>query len=355
MADYTHTFGIKYDVSGRASNLRAQRYDSTGASSGSIVSTGFAELATSGCYSLTITLDDAFRGSLLITDTADATTQMVIELNPEELINADVRTSTRSTLTAAQVRSEMDSASTQLAVLVALVDTVEASLSTLNSKLTPGRATNLDNIGGGTVALSTDVLAIKAKTDNLPAAPAAVGSAMTLVDGAITAIKIAADAITAAKIATDAITEIQNGTATAASLATAQAILDKLNGMLALDGSVYRFTENALELAPAASGGSSAGTGDVRVNETYGASVADPTPLAFVYGGSSDGVDNGWVRAFVKSEYDAGGRTAKGTTRTTSDGAFTEDLLLDADIYYLEYRLADESQATLKEVTVEAA
>lgn len=47
--------------------------------------------------------------------------------------------------------------------------------------------------------------AIKAKTDNLPAAPAAVGSQMGLADDAITEAKIAADAITAAKISADAI------------------------------------------------------------------------------------------------------------------------------------------------------
>lgn len=46
--------------------------------------------------------------------------------------------------------------------------------------------------------LDTEIAAIKAKTDNLPSSPAAVGSAMTL----------AADSITAAVIASDAIAEI---------------------------------------------------------------------------------------------------------------------------------------------------
>lgn len=54
-------------------------------------------------------------------------------------------------------------------------------------------------------SVSADIAAVKAKTDNLPASPAAVGSEMALADGAITAAKIAADAITAAKIATGAI------------------------------------------------------------------------------------------------------------------------------------------------------
>lgn len=59
------------------------------------------------------------------------------------------------------------------------------------------------NESGGNIA------AIKAKTDNLPASPAAVGSAMTLSDGAITAAKLASNAITEAKIADGAITKVK--------------------------------------------------------------------------------------------------------------------------------------------------
>lgn len=53
--------------------------------------------------------------------------------------------------------------------------------------------------------VDTEVAAIKAKTDLIPASPAAVGSAMTLADGAITSAKFASGAITAAAIATGAI------------------------------------------------------------------------------------------------------------------------------------------------------
>lgn len=59
---------------------------------------------------------------------------------------------------------------------------------------------------------------IHAKTTNLPAIPAAVGSLMGLADGAITAAKLAADAITAAKVAADAVTKVQNGLATEANV-----------------------------------------------------------------------------------------------------------------------------------------
>jgi hypothetical protein len=60
----------------------------------------------------------------------------------------------------------------------------------------------------GNSVIKTETAAIKAKTDNLPASPAAVGSAMTLSDGAITAEKIASDALAAAKLATDACQKI---------------------------------------------------------------------------------------------------------------------------------------------------
>jgi len=66
--------------------------------------------------------------------------------------------------------------------------------------------------------LDTEIAAIKAKTDALPASPAAVGSAMTLsssaitsstfASGAITAAGIAADAIGASELAADALAEI---------------------------------------------------------------------------------------------------------------------------------------------------
>ena len=117
---------------------------------------------------------------------------------------------------------------------------VVTNVATLEGRLTAGRAGYLDklNVAGvlantnnassfmanvASLALEATAQSIKAKTDNLPASPAAVGSLMGLADGAITANKIASNAITDAKIATDAIagakikadavTKIQNGLA----------------------------------------------------------------------------------------------------------------------------------------------
>lgn len=102
-------------------------------------------------------------------------------------------------------------------------------------------ATNLATLAG---YVDTEVAAIKAKTDNLPASPAAVGSQMDLVN---------------APNAT-AVTAIQSGLATAAALdavdnfvdtevGAIKAVTDKLDTALELDGAVYRYTTNALEQA----------------------------------------------------------------------------------------------------------
>lgn len=99
-----------------------------------------------------------------------------------------------------------------------------------------------------------------------------------MASGVLTATAIAADAITAAKVAADVTTEIQTGLATASALATVsgkidtiddlldtevaaiKAVTDKLDTAVELDGSDYRFTTNALELAPTGGSAPSAAT-----------------------------------------------------------------------------------------------
>ena len=77
--------------------------------------------------------------------------------------------------------------------------------------------------------------------------------------GVITAGDFEANAITASALATDAVTEIQSGLATASSVAAAKVILDKVDTGLVVDGAVYQFTANMLELAPAGGGGGGSG------------------------------------------------------------------------------------------------
>ena len=66
---------------------------------------------------------------------------------------------------------------------------------------------------------------------------------------------IAANAVNASALATDAVTEIQSGLATATALTAAKTILDKVDTGLVVDGAVYQFTANMLELGPSGGGG----------------------------------------------------------------------------------------------------
>ena len=124
-------------------------------------------------------------------------------------------------------------------------------------------------------ALQVSVAAVKAKTDLIPASPAAVGSAMTLTS-----------AYDAAKTA------------------SAQTSVDIL-------------------------------ADPVSVNQYYGATSADPYPLAARSGGK--GVSGVMITAYLKSEYDLGVYIPKGTTITDSAGFWTHPMLLDRATYMLVY------------------
>jgi hypothetical protein len=69
-------------------------------------------------------------------------------------------------------------------------------------------------VGLASANLDTQLGGIKAKTDLLPASPAAVGSAMTLAANSVNAAAIATGAIDADSIASDAVTKLQNGLST---------------------------------------------------------------------------------------------------------------------------------------------
>lgn len=115
-------------------------------------------------------------------------------------------------LSAAQVNAEVDTALADVGVTTTVTGRIDAAIST---RLATASYTAPDNTSiadiltdTGTMLpatlatiaayIDTEVAAIKAKTDALPASPAAVGSAMTL----------ATDAVSAAALATDAVNEI---------------------------------------------------------------------------------------------------------------------------------------------------
>lgn len=71
-------------------------------------------------------------------------------------------------------------------------------------------------------------VAIRVHATDVDAVVASVTNGVTLTDGAITAAKIAADAITSTGLAASAVTEIQSGLATAAALATVDALVQAI-------------------------------------------------------------------------------------------------------------------------------
>lgn len=175
--DYSLALG-----SGRTglADLRAQLVDTTGANVGAAISTGFVEIGSGNYLWHYASFPDGHRGGVkFYSNATPATILAFAAVNPEEGEYTDAKTSTRlptSTYSAppsvTAIRSEMDTNSTKLANLDA----------TVSSRLATAGYTAPDN---------ASVTAIKAKTDNLPATPAATGDAMTLTAGERTSLAAA--------------------------------------------------------------------------------------------------------------------------------------------------------------------
>ena len=75
------------------------------------------------------------------------------------------------------------------------------------------------------------------------------------------------------------------------------------------------------------------GAGSVRVDHDFGSADA-----LRIVDGDGDGLDGVWIQAFLKSDYDAGNRSAsfaKGSTQTTVTGRWIRPLYLDPATYTL--------------------
>lgn len=196
--------------------------------------------------------------------------------------------------------------------------------------------------------------AIQAKTDNLPSSPAAVGSEM-LLTAAYDAAKTAAqegDAMTLTA-AYDASKTAATQTSVDTIDATADAIkvkTDNLPASPAAVGSAMTLT-SAYDAAKTAATQTSVDilADPVAVNQHYGATAANPYPLAARRGGI--GVSGVTITAYLKSDYDAGGRTVKGQTTTNVSGFWTTTMSLMRGAYTLVYSGTDFSKTV--EVTVE--
>jgi hypothetical protein len=89
------------------------------------------------------------------------------------------------------------------------------------------------------------------------------------------------------------------------------------------------------------------GDGDTAVDHNTGGTDA----LLYSYGGT--GIDNGTIRAYLKSDYDAGTYTLRGQTVTGSDGRWAKPMYLNSGLTYtLTFEKAGAYGVTEQEVTI---
>ena len=76
-------------------------------------------------------------------------------------------------------------------------------------------------------------------------------------------------------------------------------------------------------------------TGDIPVDETFGGTVNDPTPLAFLTA-SGGGIGDATIYVYVKTEYASLGRSAtvRGWASTLDNGFWASDIYLNHGVTY---------------------
>lgn len=162
--------------------------------------------------------------------------------------------------TASQIRSEIDTNSTKLIDIKTLVEDVPtnaefasglADLNDLSTSDVTGLLTTLKSDlstahGSGSWATAdVSALATQASVDDLPT-NAELATALAAADDAV----LTAVATRASQASVDAIDDLLD-----TEIGAIKAVTDQYATMVALDGSVYRFTANALELGPSGSAG----------------------------------------------------------------------------------------------------
>lgn len=115
----------------------AQLFDSDGAAYGSEITTGIVNLEVGGnptrAYQLVATVPDGFVGSCLFYENGDVENGAAVAISPQETENADAKTSTRSTVTTAQVNAEVDTALSDVGLTSTVTGRVDAAISSRSS------------------------------------------------------------------------------------------------------------------------------------------------------------------------------------------------------------------------------
>jgi hypothetical protein len=179
-------------------------YDPSGSQ---IVTGGSATAIGGGLYSYTLSTNNSAEGEYAaIFKTTDSTVDSqhipsLWVLGRAGVENLDASVSSRSTLTAAQVNAEADTALSDVGLTTTITGRIDQAIST--------------RLAGSayTAPANSDVAAIKAKTDALPASPAATGD---IPSANISAIKVKTDLLN-----TDRLAQCSTVSTTGAQLAAA--------------------------------------------------------------------------------------------------------------------------------------
>ena len=164
-------------------------YDPSGSQ---IVTGGSATAIGGGLYAYTLSTNNSAEGEYAaIFKTSDTTVDAqhipsLWVLGRAGVENLDATVSSRSTLTAAQVNAEADTALSDVGLTTTITGRIDQAVST--------------RLAGSayTAPANSDIAAIKSKTDNLPASPAATGD---IPSANITAIKAKTDALVTDRLA----------------------------------------------------------------------------------------------------------------------------------------------------------
>jgi hypothetical protein len=286
----TQTFNVTGNITGNVSGSVGSVTGAVGSVTGAVgsVTGNVGGNVTGSVGSLTATAVQN------IWDDATANNTVVGSIGKLVVDNLDATVSSRSTLTAANVWTTDVSAfvtAGQAGTFQKNTDALTSSRMATFTYTAPLTASATASavwdalLASYTVANSFGQRVLRGSTAQ--AACAVTGSNHIAADihelqpAVITSVDFAANAIDANALATSAVTEIQTGLATSAAVATVSAVTDKLNTAMQLDGAVYQFTVNALELAP--SGGGGGGSSTIVVNGPYNA-IADGL-------GASDALD----------------------------------------------------------------
>lgn len=195
---YNVVISADFGAANTGLTVHGKLFGTNGVQVGSTITTGFVE-AVSGLYVYVLSCPDSQEGVFVAYDSANTSLRRVAVVAPRETENADVKSSTLATTTAltslsdkvgtpagASVSADVAAVKAETASIQSDTNDLQTQIGTAGAGLTAvASAANLATL---TAYVDTEVAAIKAKTDNLPADPADasdIAASLTAITGYI--------------------------------------------------------------------------------------------------------------------------------------------------------------------------